>query len=104
MCVSLVCLGERQKLSVKIESRSIASTSGILLLESQTEGMAISQTSKVPALLKRDEDSEKEELQLEMLETGEIILPDLAKSSHLELFVTYEGPYTEFDYRVRKKG
>ncbi|CAO3657560.1 unnamed protein product [Mucor hiemalis] len=53
-----ICLGERQKLSVKIESRSIASTSGILLLESQTEGMVISHTGKVPALLKNEEDSE----------------------------------------------
>jgi hypothetical protein len=93
-------LGERQKLSVKIESRSIASTGGILLLESQTEGMVISQTEKVHALINQDE-KEQQEIELDILETGEITLPDLAKNSILELFVTYEGPYTEFDYRVK---
>lgn len=91
----IVCLGERQKLSVKIESRSVASKGGILLLESQTEGMTISQMPKVSAILNHDQ-----EVELDMLETGEIILVDLDKNDFLELFVMYEGPYTEFDYRV----
>lgn len=95
----IVCLGERQKLSVKIESRSVASTSGILLLEPQTEGMVIAHNEKVSALLDEG-DKEQQQLELDILETGEIALPDLAKNSTLELFVTYEGPYTEFDYRV----
>lgn len=99
---SIVCLGERQKLSVKIDSRSAASMAGILLLESQTEGMTISNVSKVSAILKR-QDKQEEVIELDMLETGEIILVDLNKNDHLELFVMYEGPYTEFDYRVSHK-
>ncbi|KAG2194871.1 hypothetical protein INT47_002665 [Mucor saturninus] len=95
-----ICLGERQKLSVKIDSRSVASKGGILLLESQTEGMTISQMPKVSALLNHGEDEEKE-IELDMLETGEVILVDLDKNDHLELFVMYEGPYTEFDYRIK---
>lgn len=92
-------MGERQKLSVKIESRSISSKSGLLLLESQTEGMIISQVSKVNAILNQDTEKEKA-LELEMLETGEIVLPDLDQNDFIELFVLYEGAYTEFDYRV----
>lgn len=46
-----VCLGERQKFSVKIDSREISVTKGILLLESQTEGTKIVQLSKVAGLL-----------------------------------------------------
>lgn len=96
---SIVCLGERQKLSVKIESRSVASTCGILLLEPQNEGMVIAHNEKVSVLL-NEGDKEQQQFELDILETGEIALPDLAKNSTLELFVTYEGPYTEFDYRV----
>lgn len=40
---------------------------------------------------------------LDMLETGEIVLPDLEPENALEIFVIYEGSYTEFDYRVKKK-
>ena len=46
---------------------------------------------------------EAKEVQLDMLETGEISLIDLEPKQILELFVIYEGPYTEFDYRVSKK-
>jgi hypothetical protein len=94
-------LGERQKLSVKIESRSNSSKSGLLLLESQTEGMVISQVSKLDAILIQS-DKEEKALELDMLETGEIILPVLNENDQLELLVVYEGPYTEFDYRVSR--
>jgi hypothetical protein len=71
------------------------------MLESQTEGMEISKVSQVSAVLTRDTDKEQvEEMQLDMLETGEIVLPDLKTKDIIELFVVYEGPYTEFDYRV----
>ncbi|CAO3645018.1 unnamed protein product [Mucor fragilis] len=96
-----ICLGERQRLSVKIESRECAITSGILLLESQTEGMDIVQVSKVSALVKTTEAPEETEAELEMLATGEIILPDLKPAESIELFVVYEGSYTEFDYRIK---
>lgn len=46
---------------------------------------------------------EAKEVQLDMLETGEISLIDLEPKQILELFVIYEGPYTEFDYRVSKR-
>ncbi|KAG0746394.1 hypothetical protein G6F57_006570 [Rhizopus arrhizus] len=91
---------ERQKFSVKIDSREISVTKGILLLESQTEGTKIVQLSKVAGLLHSD--GEAKEVQLDMLETGEISLIDLEPKQILELFVIYEGPYTEFDYRKKK--
>jgi co-chaperonin GroES (HSP10) len=93
-------LGERQRLSVKIDSRSCSTTSGIVTLESQTEGMEISKVSQVSAVLTRSTTEQVEEIQLDMLETGEIVLPDLNAQDIIELFVVYEGPYTEFDYRV----
>ncbi|KAG1058998.1 hypothetical protein G6F42_028462 [Rhizopus arrhizus] len=36
-----------------------------------------------------------------MLATGEIILPDLKPDESVEMFVVYEGSYTEFDYRIK---
>ncbi|GAA5815085.1 hypothetical protein MFLAVUS_008591 [Mucor flavus] len=95
-----ICLGERQKLSVKIESRSVTATSGILLLESQTEGMTISKVEKVFGVLRQGTEEETT-VELNMLENGEIELVDLDKHGFLELFVMYEGPYTEFDYRMK---
>lgn len=95
-------MGERQKLSVKIESRSVTATSGILLLESQTEGMTISKVEKVLGILRQGTEEETA-VELNMLENGEIELVDLDKHGFLELFVMYEGPYTEFDYRVKYK-
>lgn len=96
-------MGERQRLSVKIDSRSCSTASGILLLESQTEGMEIVHVSKVSALIKSTnaEEEKGQETELDMLATGEIILPDLKPNESVELFVVYEGSYTEFDYRVR---
>lgn len=84
---------------MKIDSRSYAAASGTLVLESQTEGMEIIHVAKVSAILSRHE-GQQEELELDMLESNEIRLPDLNPHDKLELFVEYEGPYTEFDYRV----
>ncbi|KAI8982642.1 Cullin family-domain-containing protein [Pilobolus umbonatus] len=95
-----ICLGERQRFSVNIESRGSTAIGGILLLESQTEGMEISHVPKVKATLTNEED-EMEEFSLDMLGKGEIQLPDLKPNNTLKLYVLYEGPYTEFDYRVR---
>ncbi|KAI9486248.1 MAG: trafficking protein particle complex subunit 10 [Benjaminiella poitrasii] len=95
-----VCLGERQKMSVRIESRSCRANQGMLLLESQTEGLNIIHTDSVKAVLKRQENEEK--IELKMLEaTGEIVLPKLEPLDQLEIFVTYEGPYTDFEYRIK---
>lgn len=91
-------MGERQKLSVRIDSRSYPAFGGTLKLESQTEGMEIIQVPKVSAILRRNDTSE--ELELDIIDSGEIQLPDLNAHDKLELFVEYEGPYTEFDYRV----
>lgn len=103
IAIFLVCLGERQKLSVKIDSRSYPAKDGILLLESQTEGMEIIRVSKVSACLTRPpEVQDTEELELDMSDSGEISLPNLDAQDKLELFVEYEGPYTEFDYRVKR--
>lgn len=76
----------------------MATVGGTLLLESQSEGMTISHASKVTAVLTHQD--KEEEIELDMLETGEVVLVDLDKNDHLEIFVMYEGPYTEFDYRV----
>lgn len=40
---------------------------------------------------------------MDVLETGEIVLIDLEPNQLLEIFIVYDGPYTEFDYRVNKK-
>ncbi|KAI8636445.1 Cullin family-domain-containing protein [Parasitella parasitica] len=91
-----ICLGEKQRLSVKIDSRSCSTTLGVLLLESQTEGMEIVRVSKVSAII----DAERG-IELDMLETGEIVLPDLKPNESIELFVVYEGSFTEYDYRIK---
>ncbi|CEP10929.1 hypothetical protein [Parasitella parasitica] len=91
-----ICLGEKQRLAVKIESRSCSTTSGMLLLESQTEGMEIVRVSKVSAIV-----DAKRDVELDMLETGEIVLPDLKPNEFIELFVVYEGSFAEFDYRIK---
>lgn len=57
--------------------------------------------SQVAALVKTTDAQQEKEIELEMLATGEIILPDLKPDESVELFVVYEGSYTEFDYRVR---
>lgn len=40
---------------------------------------------------------------MDVLETGEIVLIDLEPNQLLEIFIVYDGPYTEFDYRVKMK-
>ncbi|OBZ90744.1 Trafficking protein particle complex subunit 10 [Choanephora cucurbitarum] len=95
-----ICLGEKQRLSVTIESRETSCTAGTLLLETQTEGMEITMTSHLNAILSSP-DQEDRQLELTMSETGNISLPDLAPHTRLELFVLYEGSYTEFDYRIK---
>lgn len=73
------------------------------MLESQTEGMEISKVSQVSAVLVCNANKmQAEEMQLDMRDTGEIVLPDMNPNDNIELFVVYEGPYTEFDYRVRR--
>ncbi|RCI03830.1 hypothetical protein CU098_007459 [Rhizopus stolonifer] len=94
-----ICLGEKQRLSIKVESRSYDSKSGVLLLESQTEGMEITKVPQVSAIVIRDQ--QEEQIELNMSENGEIALPDLAPHEQIELFAVYEGPYTEFDYRIK---
>ena len=39
-------------------------------------------------------------LELDMLETGEIVLPTCEPEQNLQILVPYEGSYTEFEYRV----
>lgn len=63
--------------------------------------MDIVRVSQVAALVKTTDAPQGKETELEMLATGEIILPDLKPDESVELFVVYEGSYTEFDYRVR---
>lgn len=63
--------------------------------------MKISNVSKVNAVLTQ-KGTEEKKVELDMLESGEIVLMDLSPDETLELFVMYEGPYTEFDYRVSK--
>ncbi|RCH83507.1 hypothetical protein CU097_000946, partial [Rhizopus azygosporus] len=49
-----ICLGERQKVSVKISSREAKTTRGLLLLESQTEEVQIVNVPKVTGVLHSD--------------------------------------------------
>ncbi|KAI7906306.1 trafficking protein particle complex subunit 10 [Cokeromyces recurvatus] len=96
-----VCLGERQKISVQIDSRTCHVKQGVLLLEPQTEGMEIIRTNQVKGILRHNEEEQKE-IELKMSETtGEITLPELYPLDQLEVFVKYDGPYTEFDYRIK---
>jgi hypothetical protein len=98
----LVRLGVHQQFAVRIKTRDSAITNGLLVLESQTEGLEITKTDKVPAKL-TTKDGDIKELELEMNDNKLILLPHCEAHEELELFVVYEGPYTEFDYRVKLK-
>ncbi|KAI8148730.1 trafficking protein particle complex subunit 10, partial [Fennellomyces sp. T-0311] len=94
-----ICLGERQQLAVRIDVGKTAVKNGKVLLEPQMEGFIIVKTGKVPATLQAD--TEQKTLELEMLESGEILLPSCEAEKTLELLVEYEGAYTEFEYRIK---
>ncbi|KAI8340503.1 trafficking protein particle complex subunit 10 [Chlamydoabsidia padenii] len=95
-----VRLGVHQQFAVRINSCESTITSGILFLEPQTEGLEITKMDKVPATLKT-KNGDVREMELEMNDDKQIILPPLQDFDLLELLVVYEGPYTEYDYRVK---
>lgn len=96
----LVRLGVHQQFAVRIKTRDSVITNGSLFLEPQTEGLEITRTDKVPAKL-TTKDGDIKELELTMNENKLILLPPCEAHEELELFVVYEGSYTEFDYRVK---
>ncbi|KAI7870261.1 trafficking protein particle complex subunit 10 [Spinellus fusiger] len=98
-----VCLGERPKFLVTLRSGIAPISNGKLLLEPQTEGLNIIKSEKVRGHLRSTKDGKEvlQDLELETLETGEIIIPDCDANQVLELFVTYQGPYTEYDYKIK---
>ncbi|KAG0193308.1 hypothetical protein DFQ28_005751, partial [Apophysomyces sp. BC1034] len=89
-----------QQFAVRVDTGSTRITEAKLSLESQTEGLEIVKTGKIQAVIK-NQDGTSSETDLDILETGEIALPDSDANQTLELLVVYEGPYTEFEYRVK---
>ncbi|KAI9499327.1 trafficking protein particle complex subunit 10 [Zychaea mexicana] len=98
-----ICLGERQQLAVRISTGKKHITGGKVLLEPQMEGFALLKTEKVSATLRgcEDEEDAPRTLELDMLESGEIVLPECEPNQTLGLLVEYEGSYTEFEYRIK---
>ncbi|KAI8372825.1 trafficking protein particle complex subunit 10 [Radiomyces spectabilis] len=95
-----VRLGVQQRFCVKIKIGERSISNGKVLLESQTEGLDIVKTGKVVAVIKDSSDHTTTK-ELERTESGETLLPECAPHQLLELSVPYEGPYTEFEYRVK---
>ncbi|KAI9243615.1 trafficking protein particle complex subunit 10 [Phascolomyces articulosus] len=96
-----ICLGERQQLAVRINTGKKSISKGKVLLEPQMEGFSILKTNKVQATLQGENDEDSKSLKLDMLDSGEIVLPDCEPEQNLELLVEYEGSYTEFEYRMK---
>ncbi|KAI7848995.1 trafficking protein particle complex subunit 10 [Circinella umbellata] len=99
-----ICLGEQQQLAVHINTGKTPISNGKVLLESQMEGFSILKTDKVQAVIQtssQDNENNSKTLELDMLETGEIILPACEPEQNLQLLVAYEGSYTEFEYRLK---
>ncbi|KAI9318228.1 trafficking protein particle complex subunit 10 [Dichotomocladium elegans] len=95
-----VYLGERQQIAMRISVGDYPITCGKALLESQMDGFEILKTETIAAKITR-EAGESDTLELEMLETGEIILPDCEPNEIIDLLVPYEGSYTDSEYRVK---
>ncbi|CAO3653789.1 unnamed protein product [Cunninghamella echinulata] len=93
-------LGERQQFLVRINMSEKSISKGTLLLQPQTEGLVICKTEQVLAkLYKKNHDVE--EIQLEMQDDNKVILPACDAHNILEIFVVYEGSFTEFEYIVK---
>ncbi|OAD74957.1 hypothetical protein PHYBLDRAFT_186589, partial [Phycomyces blakesleeanus NRRL 1555(-)] len=98
-----VCLGERQKFLVSIKSGLSTITNGRLLLEPQTDGLKILRDEEVCGYIQniKDREASPKKHELEILDSGEIVLPDCEADHELEIYVAYEGLYTEYEYRVK---
>lgn len=95
-------MGERQQFLVRINMSEKPISKGTLLLEPQTEGLTICKTEKVLAKhYKKGDENEVKEIQLEMQQDdNKVILPACDAHDILEIFMVYEGSYTEFEYIV----